>query len=217
MKIWKNANNAITCNLDLLKNQYEQVGHDKSSDGPDFKFAIVRDPLMRFLSAYSEISWWCSHDDPLKTNQWRCGLGNPQTTFLEIKEGKRLHSESWFDLPSGSSEQAQAFIVDLFSGRLRDRLAYNHVRAQMGTISMNSNILIMGNLSNMDGVWTRIQKITGVTSAFNKSCGLRIYTDHRSNNPSRVAMQNLLEQKPTFANAIKCAFFLPDMFASISH
>lgn len=184
-RIYKNANRAISCNLDFMAEKDNSTMWATET----LRFAVIRDPLARFVSAYSEIE-----------NLFQChGLQAQQ----------RQRTETYVRESLGSGERARKFILDLLEDRLVFHPFYIHLGAQTTTI-VRSRAQIVGNLANLDEAWAKLQRFTGVSSRWRPEACQHPQTDASSQNPSRVAMQQLLDSNPRIVTALQCSVLLVD-------
>lgn len=184
-RIWKNANNAIRCNLDVLQQRaaasQHQAESSRNSNRTQLHFAMIRHPLERFVSSYSEAEYRNSAVYP----------------FIS-KEGV---------------DRARAFVLDLIKGSfVADGDAFMHMRVQISTIQMYQPQYVW-QLSNMSEAWQAIQDAVGVESPWLDSCGSGTHpmTDKNSKNAYRAYMQSFVDEDANVRLALTCAVLLPDM------
>jgi len=194
-KIWKNANSAIDCNLRILQEtDAASCNKDWSHNSSTLRFTLVRDPLSRFVSGYSEIEYRIGKRRQFQKNSFV----SEAYPFEEYNVGSR--------------ERAMQFIQHVLTGNIDGHVYYlnvfNHVHPQVGTIKQGG-ALVVGKLEEFDIAWARIEKYTGCRMPFNFGCGTHPETNSDSENPSRTAMAALL-QEPGVAESIKCSLLLPD-------
>eukprot|EP00927_Polykrikos_kofoidii_P081130 TRINITY_DN7829_c0_g1_i3.p1 TRINITY_DN7829_c0_g1~~TRINITY_DN7829_c0_g1_i3.p1 ORF type:complete len:382 (+),score=40.92 TRINITY_DN7829_c0_g1_i3:180-1325(+) len=163
MPIWKNANNAIRCNLGLATAASEGryiIG------APAFTF--VRDPVSRFVSAFSEINF--------KANN--CVVGGDFQRY-----------------PLDSTERARTFLSDLLGFRLNfDCWVNYHVFSQLGPLSsVPVPLNYVGRLENFEADWLALGDLIGQRMPdFDSTCSLHESTDASSGYPPRDAMNSAL-------------------------
>jgi len=182
-RIWKNANNAIRCNLDVLKQRaaasQHQAESSRNSNRTQLHFAMIRHPLERFVSSYSEA-------------EYRNSAVYPFTS----KEGV---------------DRARAFVLDLIKGSfVADGDAFMHMRVQISTIQKYQPQYVW-QLSNMSEAWQAVQDAVGIESPWLDSCGTHAMTDKNSNNAHRAYMQSFVDEDANVRLALTCAVLLPDM------
>jgi hypothetical protein len=182
-RIWKNANNAIRCNLDVLKQRaaasQHQAESSRNSNRTQLHFAMIRHPLERFVSSYSEA-------------EYRNSAVYPFTS----KEGV---------------DRARAFVLDLIKGSfVADGDAFMHMRVQISTIQKYQPQYVW-QLSNMSEAWRVIQDAVGIESPWLDTCGTHPLTSRDSHNVHRADMEALVNQDQNVRLALVCAVLLPDV------
>jgi hypothetical protein len=180
-RIWKNANNAVRCNLDALKQRAAASSESETSPEGNrtrIHFAMARDPLERFVSSYTE-------------SDMRNTAVHPYTS----KEGL---------------DRAKAFILDLIHGRTVADWPYSHMRLQISTIQMYRPDHVW-QLSNMSEAWRVIQDAVGIESPWLDTCGTHPLTSRDSHNVHRADMEALVNQDQNVRLALVCAVLLPDV------
>jgi len=202
---WKVANTAIRCNLDTAHAavQAPALGHGKI-----FSFTMVREPLDRFVSGFSEIN--------VQDVGHFCKFLRPSSYELEALD---------------SPKRALAFLHDLVAGNVaRDCWVNWHVFSMLGPLRFPSKLKggmpYLCKLEDFEQQWRLISEKAGVEfPAFDHACGAH-KTSSQQDYPPRSNMQKtvslylanrrsraasmVLHQDPVARAALVCSVLLPD-------
>lgn len=165
---WKVANNAIRCNLDKARETVQAASH-----GNSHSFTMVREPLERFVSGFSEIN---AHDI-----REFCSYDRPSSYRSEDMQ---------------SPKRAQYFLQDLISGSLtRQCWIYWHVFSMLGPLRYlryPSQKPYIGKLEQFDDEWKLLSEKAGTRfPPFDYECGAH-QTSSNENFPPRSNMQKMV-------------------------
>eukprot|EP00927_Polykrikos_kofoidii_P066020 TRINITY_DN6169_c0_g1_i1.p1 TRINITY_DN6169_c0_g1~~TRINITY_DN6169_c0_g1_i1.p1 ORF type:complete len:346 (+),score=46.84 TRINITY_DN6169_c0_g1_i1:69-1106(+) len=163
MPIWKNANNAIRCNMDAAA---QASGGSYILGAPAFTF--VRDPLSHFVSAFSEINFRLAN----------CDVGGEFQTYpMESTERARTFLSDLVGFRLNFDCQVNCHIFSQ--------------RGPLSSVPVPLNYI--GRLENFEADWRVVGGLLGQRMpAFDSACGAHESTDASSGFPPRDAMDSAL-------------------------
>ena len=185
VRIPKNGNNNIRCNLASFPGEQEELKCLRQVDGLKLVssgvkvWTFVREPISRFVSGYTEVEFR-NRDDPKVQEHFKHKLG--------------------------TKERFREYVVSMLDGHRVHAIFHTYSQSWIGT---TFPVLNAGKIENMEEDWSSLQVWLGLRALqpFNKNCS----THPTSSDPlaTSAAARQALEEDPALLNAL-CALLLPD-------
>ena len=185
VRIPKNGNNNIRCNLASFPGEQEELKCLRQVDGLKLVssgvkvWTFVREPISRFVSGYTEVEFR-NRDDPKVQEHFKHKLG--------------------------TKERFREYVVSMLDGHRVHAIFHTYSQSWIGT---TFPVLNAGKIENMEEDWSALQVWLGLRAPqpFNKNCS----THPTSSDPlaTSAAARQALEEDPALLNAL-CALLLPD-------
>lgn len=211
---WKVANTAIRCNLDKALESFD-AGLAQENKG-SWKFTLVREPLDRFVSGFSEIS---------------------ASAVINAHDGKDVcqgFGRSPFESEAlNSPQRAKAFLQNLVTGDLEFGCwLFWHVFSQLGPFrhhlrdTASQEATHVGKIEDFDKQWALVAKTAGTTfPEFDDDCGAHELSSNKTfpprknmdkmvsfneEQPAARALSMILQEDKATRVALVCSILLPD-------
>lgn len=200
--IWKCASQQIKANLKVAAEAVPDAGDPEQTENKSF--SMVRDPMLHWVSGYSQIQFWAGH----------CH-----------------HENASFKDTANTTEAALAFVHDVLNMDLDPKCwVNNHIYSMLGPMhkynTQQGEINFIGRLEQFNDDWPRVQRLVDTTfPPWQEGLAPHDQTDSTSGFPPRtamedtvmglssgafVAMQALTYSNPKVALALGCSILLPD-------
>jgi len=141
----------------------------KEGDG-HYSFTFVRNPLVRFISGYTEIE--------VRIPQFQRTLNSVRNACIGVNQSNPINTTSWKCLRVGSVERLEAYILSLLAANgtrhilLADMFFNDHIMPQVGTlitaVDLFHTSLRVFHLESFDEDWEQVLYESGLEDCISK-------------------------------------------------